>query len=121
MWCLAKVVDYADSSKTLDRIHDVVEVFGAVVGEVMEDVDAFNGSLATLFAPKDEIYPLVEMLADIWAFESFSVLCNEDLGISLSPGRKLNTVDSSTVTLPLTKIVSIVIGEEFRKVKEFRD
>lgn len=118
---LAEVVDYADCGETLHRVDDVVEVFGAVVGEVVEDVDALDSGFSSLLAPEDEIDPLVEMFTHVWTLKSLSVLGYENLWVSFGPWRKLDGVDATAISLSHAEIVPVAVGEEFREVEEFWD
>ena len=54
---LTKVVDNANCSEALNGVFDVIKVFCPMVREVMEYIGCFDGSLASLFEPKDEVDP----------------------------------------------------------------
>jgi hypothetical protein len=118
---LPEVVDDAYCGETFDGIGDVVEIFGAVVGEVVEDVYGFDGSFSALFATKDEVNPLMEMAAYVGAFESFAVFGNEDFGVAFGPGREFDGVDCTTISLSHAEIVAVAVSEEFGEVEELRN
>ena len=82
---LSEVVDDTDCCESLDGIFDVVEVFSAVVREMVENVYAFDCGFSALLTAEDEVDPLVKMSTDIWGLQSLSVLRDEDLGISFGP------------------------------------
>lgn len=121
MGSLAKVVDDANRGETLDWVGYIIEVFGAVVGEVMEDVNAFDGGFSALLAAEDEVDPLVQVFAHMWTLEGFSMLGDKYFGISLRPRRKLDGVDAPTIALSHAKIVAIAVREEFGEVEELRN
>src|ERR1700712_886948 len=85
VWGLAKIVDNPNCGETFDRIDYVVGIFGAVVRQVMEDIDTLDGGLSALFGSKDEIDPLMKMATHIRTLEGLSVLSYEDLRITFSP------------------------------------
>ena len=113
MRSLTEIVDDAYCGETFDRVGDVVEIFGAVVGEVVEDIHGLDGCFAALFTPEDEVDPLVEMTAYVGTFERFAVFGNEDFGVAFGPRRELNGVDCTTISLSHAKVVAVAVSKEF--------
>lgn len=84
---LAEVVDYTDFLGAFFLVGDGVEVHGALVGHPVEDVGGFDGSFAALFVAEDEVDPVMQVLAHVWALECFTLFCDEDGWVALRPWR----------------------------------
>lgn len=121
VWSLAKIVNDTNCSNPLNRINNVVKVLGTMVGKMMEDVDAFDSSFSALFAAEDKIDPLMQVFAHVRTLQSFSVLGDENSGISFGPWWQLDSIDTPTITLSHPKIIAIVVGQKLWKVEELWD
>ena len=118
---LSKVVDNASHNSSLLCVGDAIQVCRATVREMMEDVQVLYRRLASLLESEDEINPLVQILAHVWALQCFSVLGDEDPRVTLSPWGKLNVIDLNAVAFAIAKVVAIDVGQEFGKAVELGD
>ena len=69
---LPKVMNDPNRSQPLYRIVNIVDILGALVRQVMEDIDCFNGGIAFLLAPEYQIDPVVQVLRHVGALEAFA-------------------------------------------------
>lgn len=76
-----------DSCVLLQRIIDIVDVYVALVKQVMEHIDSVNSSITLLLVTEDQINPLMEMLTDIVTFKRLPVDSYEFSGILFRPWR----------------------------------
>lgn len=121
MRCLSKVVNHTSKDSPLLCVRDAVQIGCSAVRQMMEDVEVLHGSFSSLLVPKDEIDPLVQILAHIRTLQCLSMLGDEYSWVTLGPGREFDMVNLGAVALSITKVVSVDVGQELGQTEELGD
>ena len=61
-WCLAKVLNMAFSSESINFICDFVQINSTFIRKVVEDIMRRLGLFSSLFVAEDEINPMVQIV-----------------------------------------------------------
>lgn len=70
---LPEVVDEANGGSLLQWVVDVVDVHLALIEEVVEDIDSLHGGWPLLLVAEYEVYPLMQVGADVVTLESLGI------------------------------------------------
>lgn len=90
----------------LNRIGNLVQIHCPFIGAIVKDVQSLCGLRSLLFVAKDQIYPVVQVLADVLRLQSPPVDGNELLG-SGGPGRQNDIVDLLFGDLQMAQVESV--------------
>lgn len=82
---MSEIIYESDGCVLLEWIVNVVNVYVALIKQMMEYVDGVDGTIALLLAAKNQIDPLMQMLAHIIAFQRLTMHTNEFTRILLCP------------------------------------
>ena len=85
---LAKVEDLVLEGRALELVLDAVEVDGALVAHVREDVERALGGVAALLVAKDEVDPLVQVRAHVVALERRAQRAHKGARAAVRPRRQ---------------------------------
>ena len=101
------------------RVLDGVEVDGALVGQVIEDVGGAHGLRSALLVAEYEIDPLVQLARDELGLERHAIDAHEIVR-ALGPLGQLDVVDGLLLVLGAAQVEAIQVEEHLRQVEELR-
>lgn len=79
------------------RVLDVLQVDGALIGEVVEHIGGRLCSLAALLGAKYQVYPFVQVLAHVVALQRLPLQAHELVRAALCPGGQLNVTQGAPI------------------------
>jgi len=116
---LAEAGDLRAQRLALGRVGDALEVDGALVGEVEEDVVRLLRRLPLLLSAKDEVDPQVQVAAHVLRLEGAPVLRDEVVRAA-RPHRQ-HHVAHPLVVLPHAELEAAVVAQKVGQVEELGD
>ena len=114
---LTKVVDLRNGGRALDRVRDLGNVDGALVREIVKDVESLLGVAALLAEAEHEVDPLVEMFANVLGLEGLAHDTNKLVRVALGPRRQHDVVDA-LASLLRAKVEAIGVLQHLGQVVE---
>lgn len=83
----------------------------------MEHIDGFNGIFARLLEAKDQIDPLMQIIAHQLRLQRLSMDEHKETWIALTPGRQRDFLDAFSI-LSTTEIESLKVLKHLRQTEE---
>lgn len=83
----------------------------------MEHIDGFNGIFASLLEAKDQIDPLMQVIAHQLRLQRLSMNEHKETWIALTPGRQRNIFDAFSI-LSTAKVETLEVLKHLRQAEE---